>query len=460
MQLPKGYIIIKEDELLLLHQQMLEMQRQIEELKNRLNKDSSNSHKPPSSDGLKRKVHNNRKKSNKKQGAQKGHEGKTLLMTEAPDKIVNHKVEGYCPCGKNLKRVEVLNIQRRQVIDLAEKLSEITEHQIEVKQCACGLVHRGEEGQFVPMQYGNKVKGFAVYLNNYQYIPFNRQQELFSDCFDINISDGVLLNTNKKCFNYLEEPEQQIKDAILKSPVIHNDETGIRCESKTKWIHTNSTEMFTYYAIHEKRGREAIDDIGILPDYKGISVHDRYSSYDDYECKHALCNAHLLRDLKGLLEEECKIWAEKMISFLVKAKQEKEAHKINKKRREELLLEYNKILKKGFKDEPQLEHNTVKKRGRPKKPKSILLLETFQNRSTEILRFLFHKNVPFDNNLAERDLRMVKLKQKISGCFRTKFGSQIFCRIRSYISTVRKQGYSVLEALMLAVEGSPINFSI
>lgn len=459
MQLPKGYIIIREEDILLLHQQVMEMQRQIEELQNRLNKNSSNSHKPPSSDGLKKKVHNSREKSGKKQGAQKGHEGKSLLMTETPDTIITHKVEGYCQCGKSLNRLETTNIQRRQVIDLVDKFVEITEHQIEIKSCACGLVHSGEEGQYIPIQYGERIKGLSVYLNQYQYIPYDRQRELFKDCFGITISHGALVDANKKCFENLSEQEIQIKEALISSPVIHNDETGIRCEKKTKWIHTSSTDEFTYYSIHEKRGREAINDIGILPDYKGISIHDRYSSYDDYSCKHGLCNAHLLRDLKGLYEEDAKPWAKKMISFLVNAKREKDAGRIKKKRREIMLAEYHKILKSGSKAEPPDETVSVIKRGRKKKTKSRLLLNVFINRYEDILRFIFNPLVPFDNNLAERDLRMVKLKQKISGCFRTKFGSQVFCRIRSYISTIRKQGYGVLDALQRAIENNPINFA-
>ncbi len=460
MKVPKGYIIIKEEEFLQLHQQIMDMQFQIEELTRRMNKNSTNSHKPPSTDNFKKKIQNNREKSNKKPGAQEGHEGKTLIMTEKPDKILEQKVTGYCTCGKNLNNQPTINIQRRQVIELVEKLTEVIEYKIEVKQCKCGKIHRGEANRLIPIQYGNKLKAMMVYLNQYEFIPYERLQEYFKDCIGINISDGVLQRANQKCFENLETTEQQIKERIINSYVIHNDETGLRSEEKTKWVHTHSTEKFTFYSIHEKRGRDAINDIGILNGYKGVSVHDRYSSYDDYNCKHAYCNAHLLRDLKGLYEEESKKWAKKMIAFLVKAKREKnKEEEIKTDRQKELLNEYKKILHAGYQQEPKEIPQYIKKRGRKKKPKSLKLLDVFRIKAKEILRFLIDAQVPFDNNLAERDLRMVKLKQKISGCFRTKSGGQIFCRIRSYISTIRKQNFNVLENLKMALDGCPINFS-
>ena len=245
------------------------MQNEINELKQRLNKDSSNSHKPPSSDGYKKKIKNNRDKSNRKQGAQEGHEGKTLQMTETPDKIIEHKVEGICECGKSLIKATLINIQRRQEIDLVTKLIETTEYRIEVKRCKCGKIHSGEEGRLIPIQYGNRIKSLMVYLNQYQYIPYERQQELIKDCLGISISDGVLQGANEKCYANLDITEEQIIEAIKTSEVMHNDETGIRNEKETRWIHTSSTDLYTYYSIHEKRGREAIDEIGILPEYKG-----------------------------------------------------------------------------------------------------------------------------------------------------------------------------------------------
>ncbi len=459
MQIPKGYILIKEEEYLSLFQQMIEMEQRIHELESQTKKNSSNSHKPPSSDGLTKKIQNNREKSDRKQGAQNGHEGKTLQMTERPDRVEKLTVKGKCMCGRNLEGQQIINIQRRQEIDLVEKLTQVTEYQIEVRGCTCGAVHYGEEGRLVPIQYGERIKSMMVYLNQYGFMPYERLQEYFKDCFGLSVSDGVLVGANKRCFENLEETEVEIKEQVKASPVMHNDETGLRCEKKTKWVHTSSTEEYTYYSIHEKRGREAINDIGILPGYEGTSVHDRYSSYDEYGCDHSLCNAHLLRDLKGLVEDENKKWAKRMISLLVEAKEMKEAGEISKRTLKNLLHQYDLIVLYGMRKEPPLILPVKRKRGKLKKPKSLLLLEDFRIKKDQVLKFLLNPLVPFDNNLAERDLRMVKLKQKISGCFRTKAGARMFCRIRSYISTVRKQGYCVLPALQWAMAGNPINFS-
>jgi len=459
MQLPKGYVILREEELLFMQQQMISLVERIKELEHQLKKDSSNSHKPPSSDSFRKPIQNNREKSNKSQGAQPGHKGTTLTMADTPDKIIFHPVGGKCDCGRELKNQLTINLQRSQVIDIPEKLKEITEHQIEVKQCKCGQIYYGKTMSMAPVQYGSRIKAMSVYMNNYGLLPYDRLQDFFFDCFDIEISDGVLVSANEKCYKNLEPIEQQIKDQLKSSPVIHNDETGMRCEKSLKWGHVSSNKDFTHYAFHDKRGVEAINDIDILPGYRGVSVHDRYSSYDSYLCDHALCNAHLLRDLKGLVEDD-KTWASQMIELLLKAKKYKETTRLSKKIREEIFSEYDKIVSTGLKSEPVLEENTVKKRGRKKKPDSLRLLETFSNRKDQILKFFVKPHVPFDNNLAERDLRMIKLKQKISGCFRTKTGAEIFCRIRSYISTIRKQGYNIIDSIQLAIDGNPINFQL
>ena len=459
MQLPKGYVIVREEDLLFMQQQIITLVERIKELEQRSNKDSSNSHKPPSSDSFRKPIQNNREKSNKKQGAQPGHKGTKLTMVENPDKIILHRVEGKCECGKGLKSQPTINVQRSQVIDIPEKLWEITEHQIEVKQCLCGQIYYGKTLSMAPIQYGSRIKAMSVYMNNYGLLPYDRLQDFFFDCFEIEISDGVLVNANEKCYVNLEPVEQQIKDQLKASPVIHNDETGLRCEKSLKWAHVSSNKHFTHYAFHDKRGAVAIDDIDILPDYRGVSVHDRYSSYDSYLCDHGLCNAHLLRDLKGLVEDD-KAWASQMIKLLLKAKTYKETTVLSKKIRDEIFCEYDEIVSTGLKSEPVLAENTIKKRGRKKKPDSLRLLETFLNRKDQILKFFVHHDVPFDNNLAERDLRMIKLKQKISGCFRTKTGAEIFCRIRSYISTIRKQGYNIIDSIQLAIDGDPINFQL
>jgi len=425
-------------------------------LRERLNKDSSNSHKPPSSDGYKKEVKNNREKSGKRQGAQKGHQGKTLQMVYNPDKVIEHKVQGHCQCGKDLEQAPVVRIERRQVFDLPEKLMEVIEHHVEIRQCGCGLVHQAECNAKGYTQYGTRIKSLAVYLNQYQFVPYERLQEFFEDVIGISISDGVLTGSSELLFEQLEKPEEQIKKALQDSTVLHNDETGMRCSGKLHWIHSSSTSHYTHYSIQQKRGKEGMDAIGILTNYKGISVHDRWMPYDNYACTHALCNVHLLRELKYLKEEMGRQWASKMIPLLVSANNLKKENKLDATAIHAVEEQYKQIIEQGLAEEPSLTNPGIKKRGRIKKPKPLNLLEAFINRKEQILRFVHNKDVPFDNNLAERDIRMVKLKQKISGCFRTLHGGEVFCRIRSYISTMRKQGHGVLDAIEKALLGTPI----
>lgn len=437
-----------------------ELERRLKELEAQLHQNSRNSHKPPSSDGPRKPIKNNREPSGRKNGAQEGHEGKTLKMVENPDKVIRHRVRGKCSCGKNLEEVEVLRIERRQVFDLPEKLYEVTEHQVEVKRCRCGCIHEAECPVKGRTQYGEKLRALIVYMNQYGLLPYERLQEFGEDIFGLPFGGGTIEASLEECYEALEPTEQQIKERLLNSDVIHYDETGMRCENKTQWIHSTSNEQFTYYHIHSKRGKEAMDAIGILPRFTGISVHDRWASYDKYEnCLHSYCNAHLLRELKFVHEELGKDWAAQMIRFLRLSLYLKKRNWLNPGTISQLMRRYEKITEGGIQEETSLiETDETKdiKRGRKRKSKSWRLLEVFMHHREKVLRFINNKDTPFDNNLAERDLRMVKLKQKISGCFRTHHGAEVFCRIRSYISTIRKQGYNVLDALEQALMGKPI----
>lgn len=456
MQVPDGYILIRKEEYEYMRKTIAILLARVKELEGMLGKDSRNSHKPPSSDGYKKEIKNNREKSDRNQGAQPGHEGKTLELVAHADKIVHHRVQGQCSCGKQLAGFPVQEIQRRQVFDLPQKLMEVTEHRIEVKQCMCGKIHKAACSIEGITQYGKRIKSFAVYMNQYQFIPYDRLQEMLGDCFGMRISDGVLEQSNRVCYQELEQTERDIKTCIVKSDVMHNDETGMRCNGKTQWIHSSSTQDYTHYSIQEKRGKEGIDTVGILNAYQGISVHDRWASYNQYDCTHALCNAHLLRELKYVKEEMGRDWAEQMIILLVMANTLKKEDKLEEGAVRYIEKRFLKITRQGLREEPAMSIRKKKKRGRIAKTKSLNLLEAFIDRREDILRFLHNKDVPFDNNLAERDLRMVKLKQKISGCFRTLHGAEVFCRIRSYISTARKQGYCVLEAIEKALVGKPV----
>ena len=428
--------------------------KKIDELEARLNKNSNNSSKPPSSDNYKKSIKNNREKGKRKPGGQPGHKGSGLSLFTEIDKTLECKVEGKCECGKDLEKQKTITIEKRQVIDLPEKPIEVRELHVEVKQCSCGKVHKGKTEYNQGVQYGNKIKSFFVYLNTYQQIPMNRLQEFAKDIFGLSISDGLIQSATGQCSLAIEKPLQQIEQGLLEGEVMHVDETSARCESKTSWLHSASNLRFTLYFFHLKRGNEAMNAMGLLPVYKGTIVHDRWFSYYKYDCTHALCNAHLLRDLKFMHEEMNRKWAEKLKLKLQEANDRKKSGTVTSYFIAKIKREIKDIVTKAIKKEPKQE-NIVGKRGRKSKGKAICLLEVFRDRINEVLLFLKREEVPFDNNLAERDLRMMKLKQKISGCFRTEKGVEIFCRIRSYISSVKKQSKNVWDALANAMNGKP-----
>jgi transposase len=275
---------------------------------------------------------------------------------------------------------------------------------------------------------------------------------MMKDIFTLSVSDGLIFSSTENCFHNLTDTIETIKQGLIESEFIHNDETGVRSEGKTRWVHSTSNEEFTHFAIHAKRGNEAMDEIGILPLFKGISIHDRWASYDKYTCTHALCNAHLLRDLKFVHEEMNRPWALEMMTLLQAANERKKEGTLTSNWITRTENKMDRIIQKAEDKEPK-EIFQKGKRGRKAKNKSLRLLHVFRDKKEQILLFLRNKSIPFDNNQAERDLRMIKLKQKISGCFRSQRGTEIFCAIRSYISTIRKQNHPVWQAIKQALAG-------
>ena len=441
----QGNIQILEQNLEQVHQRL----RAVEE---QLKKNSRNSHKPPSSDGLK-KIPKVRKPSGKKPGGQKGHKGTTLRMVGSPDILKVHKVERCGHCGQSLKGKKVLSYDRRQVFDLPPIKVEVTEHQAEIKECGrCGTLSTAEfpEGVTHKVQYGSGLKATAAYIKSYGLLSYERAAELFEDLFGVPLSSGTLVNIEREIGERLEEVNERIKDQILDSPVVHFDETGMRIEGKLHWLHVAGTEEATYYMPHGKRGSQAIDAIGILPHFEGIAVHDGWSSYFNYGCDHALCNAHHLRELTFVYEQEGQPWAKQMIEFLLEVKEKKEkstGQRFSAKRIQEFERRYRDIVAMGMAANPPPVEEGKKKRGRKKKSKAANLLDRLRHHEKAVLAFMYDFSVPFHNNLGERDIRMMKVQQKISGTFRSFDGALSFCRIRSYISTVKKQGLNVMSAL-------------
>ena len=452
-----------------LRAQVESLQIRVRELESRLNKDSHNSSKPPSSDGLKKPPRNKslRSPSGRSVGGQPGHQGKTLKMSGNPDRMVVHPVIKCTGCGKSLEGVLPKKLERRQVFDIPAIKMEVTEHRGEIKVCpCCGNENRAQFPADVPasLQYGVGVKSLATVLMNYQIIPYERLCEFFSDLFGHPVSSGTLNNIAGECYEVLEDYENAAKEKLRESPVVGFDETGMRVEAKLNWLHSASTGELTYYHVHPKRGAEGMKSAGILPGFTGDAVHDHWSPYFSFACGHALCNAHHLRELTGVIENDTSKWAVEMRRLLLEIKSSVDVAKESGKEKLDSDLirsfeeRYEKILNEGYKEYPSIELSEggkSGKRGKKKKPPSLNLLDRLWYRMKETLAFMYDFRVPFDNNQSERDIRMVKVKQKISGTFRSAEGAKRFCRIRGYISTVKKHGIDVLKSIRDAFLGKP-----
>ncbi len=442
------------------------LQQRVKQLEEQLAKNSRNSSKPPSSDGFKKKPkpRSLRKKSGRKPGGQKGHKGSTLKMVDKPDYTVPHQVHGCKNCGRSLRDKDADRIERRQVFDIPQPRLEVTEHQGEVKECPdCGYVNKAEFPEHVkaPVQYGQRIKGFAVYLKEYQLLPYQRITELLRDLFTCNMSEGTLKNITTACSGLIASAMEHVKQLIISSKVAHFDETGCSIDGQLRYTHVACTPKLTYYGVHPRRGSEAMDAIGILPFFAGRAIHDCWQSYFKYDCDHGLCNSHHLRTLIFLNEVQNQHWAGHMIDFLLEAKEAVDQASVTTDSLPRAQVEafealYQQILDVGYVENPLSEEPRPKgKRGRRKKSDARNLLERFDHRRESILAFMYDFDVPFDNNLAERDIRMEKLKQKISGTFRSEEGAEMFHLIRGYVSTARKNAVNAIEAIQLALMGQP-----
>ena len=450
----------------MLRARIAEQDRVIEELRGRLGQNSRNSSKPPSSDGYSKpsaKDRSLRRRSGRKPGGQQGHRGHHLERREVPDVTVLHRAERCDGCGGDLSGSPIVESQSRQVFDLPEvPRLHCVEHWIQRRRCDCcgqltSSVFPAEAK--APVSYGPRIRAMGIYLVSYQHLPYARAAEILSDWAGATVSVGGLQSFVAEGAEGLEEFLEEVRAALQRSDVAHFDETGGRIDGELSWIHCASSETLTLYTAHDKRGRDGIDAAGVLPGFEGTAVHDGWAPYRLYEnARHALCGAHHLRELI-CAEEAGQSWACAMSALLLDVKDT--VWHARQEGRDALAQDalgtvhdcYREIIAVGYEQNPGLAADASGRRQKRTKAQNLLL--RLDEREVEVLRFAHDFRVPFDNNLCERDLRMVKLQQKISGCWRTREGAERFLAIRSYLSTARKQSQRPSEVLTKLAGGEP-----
>lgn len=424
---------------------------------NRLGLNSRNSSKPPASDPNRPK--GKKSAGERKPGGQKGHDGKTLQPFADPDRIEAIKVDRSKLPDRKYKEI---GFEARQVVDI-DIVRVVTEYRAQILEDELQNRYVAEfpEGITRPVQYGASVKANAVYLSQYQLIPYARLEELFADQFQIPLSCGSIYNFNEDAYERLEPFELLAKEGLIRSSLIHVDETGINIDGKRLWLHSTSNDRWTLFFPHDKRGSDAMDDIGIIPKFKRILCHDHWKPYFKYDCEHALCNAHHLRELERAFEQDKQQWAKAMQTLLLDMNKavNDAGGQLDAEATADYTKQYRAILDKAQIECPPPDKSERKgSRGRIKRSTSRNLLERLIAFEKETLRFLDDPLVPFTNNQGENDIRMTKVQQKISGCFRSQKGAEIFCRVRSYLSTCRKNGMRASEALNLLFSGKLPDF--
>jgi transposase len=423
----------------------------VEILVSKFGANSKNSSVPPSKDPNAEKK--KRASSGRKPGGQAGRLGKTLTQVEVPDEVVELKVDPKkLPAGAVLKE---LPTEKRQVFDI-QLVIHVTEYQVQVLQDTLGRVFKADCPVQGAVQYGASVRGLACYLSNFQMIPIERLTDFFEHQASLPISAGTVSNINAEAAAALVEFKEIAKAQLVSEEVLHADETGLNVSGKGHWLHGATSPSWSLFCVSSKRGTEAMDTIGILPNFSGVLVHDHWPSYFKYDCTHAMCCAHLTRELTRVVEEDKCSWAKQMIDLLyaMKAEVETVAHrKLSPDRIDALTKKYDDIISAGELESPLAFKGAEVKRGRKKQSRARNLLERLREKKDATLRFMTHGDAPFTNNLAERDIRMTKVHQKISGCYKTLETANGACLIRSFISTCQKQGICVSTALTQLFEG-------
>jgi transposase len=442
--------------------QMAVMQERIEQLEGRLALNSKNSSKPPSSEGLSKPAPKSlRPSGQRRSGGQQGHDGNTLSQSAQVDEVLVHRADTHCRvCQLELREHSVM--QTRQVFELPRLAMRTVAHQQMRSICSCGAVHLGAWPQAVdaPAQYGASVKAMAVHLNQYHLVPLARTASLMQDLYGAHLSQASIQSFAQEAARALGPTVQAIGQAVQGSAVVHADETGIRVQGRVHWLHCAVTKTLTWLAPHAKRGGAAFEALGLLQGVKGVLVHDGLVSYKGLDCTHSLCNAHHIRELVYVHEQENEkiwdSWAQEMIDLLLQALKEVDSQggPLDVQRQAWFHAQWSRLLERGEALNPLKQRTGTSQdeglgvRGRLKQSKAANLLKRLRDHSQQVWRFMTQEGVPFTNNLAEQALRMAKVKQKISGCFRTVHGADTFFTIRSYLATMHKQHANLFACLI------------
>ena len=440
------------------------LMQEVKTLQDRLSKDSQNSSLPPSSDRFVRQPKSLRKKSQKKSGGQPGHQGSSLQWSQTPDQVIDVQVEQCEACRHDLRPVAACHVERRQVHDVPAPRVIVQEYRAEHKQCpVCQHLTAAHFPKDVsaPIQYGPTIGATAVYLVQQHLLPLARTGEVMADLLGGRMSEGTMCSLIHTCAAGLVQVEQEIKEALSTADVIHQDETSLSVMGKRYWEHVTCTATLTHYQVDPSRGQAALEAIGILPQFKGISIHDGWGSSFLYDCEHAACLVHILRELVFLAEEQGAIWAQQLKNLLLDMKEATEQarsegrHWLHPVEVADWEAQFFRLLHQGDQATPRATAPPGA-RGKCKQSPARNLLDRLRKHQKAVLYFLEDLRVDFDNNLAERDLRMIKVQQKVSGCFRSLAGAQAFSCIRGYVSTLRKQGLPLLSALQATLCGHPV----
>lgn len=436
----------------------------IDKLKEQLGKNSRNSFKPPSSDGLAKPTPKSLRKSvGRKPGGQKGHKGNGLTLMAAPDETIIHKPKACVGCSHESECKSCSQSAIRNVVDIEIKTT-VTAHYTESYACPLqdNKIISGDFPESVTssMQYGDNVKALAIALNTEGMMSIQRTHDILKSVLGLPISTGTVNTMVSKFADKISDTVEAIRKALLRESVVNCDETGIRTEGTNYWVHSACNDDYTYLSTQKKRGKEGMDHADFLPDYDGIIIHDFWQSYWKYNLRHGVCGAHLLRELNGVIDnhEEQRGWAEGFQKLLLKMNEakskavEKGKTSISDYHRRKFSKEYDRIMEEAKKLNPEPK-KVSGKRGKPAKGKILCLVDRLIEHKGEVCLFIHDFNVPFTNNIAERSIRMVKVKAKVSGCFRTTSGVNAFTNIKSYLGTAKKHGINTYEAIKAALAG-------